>query len=380
MNRARLSVFSGSSLTAVIWNSGVDVAEADHRLVAHLQDRRRRVLGAGGRERPRQLEVVTADAAGFQRLERLLHRLAARLRSRRSRSSAGRGTRRTRVTRRSVARPLVLQTRRPTAYVVAGSRLTAGWITSSRSVGSSASGVGLGPQRHPLTGRGVDEHDGRVVVERRAEVGPRRQVRRVEIGHVGEQRRVGAEAVVGRSMRAGSTVTPAHWSGAPRRDAPPDARSASPRRRRGTRRSGTAGRTAACRADRTRPARRRAPPRSPRRSPRRPVWTASSVVWSRAGSRRRWSVAAGPSVAAHRMASVGGRIVRGGHVVSWRAGGQRWFRAVVPAPAARCDDQRRGDAESGSFPHRIRTGTPASVSRRLRTRKCDVRAIRRSYR
>ena len=38
---------------------GGGVAEADHRLVAHLQDRRRRVLGAGGRERPRELEIVT---------------------------------------------------------------------------------------------------------------------------------------------------------------------------------------------------------------------------------------------------------------------------------------------------------------------------------
>ncbi len=69
-------------------------------------------------------------------------------------------------------------------------------MTSSRSLGIGRAGVGLGPQRHALTGGGVDDDDGGVVVERGAEVGPRRQVGRVEVGHVGEQRCVGAESVV----------------------------------------------------------------------------------------------------------------------------------------------------------------------------------------
>ena len=59
-------------------------------------------------------------------------------------------------------------------------------------------GVELSPQRHPFAGVGIDEHDGRIVGKRGADVGPLRQVRRsrVDAGHVCQQRGVRAEPVV----------------------------------------------------------------------------------------------------------------------------------------------------------------------------------------
>ncbi len=201
------------------------------------------------------------------------------------------------------------------------------------------SGVGFGPQRHPIARRGVDEHDGRIVVERCTEIGPRRQVRRVEIRHVCEQRRVGAEPVLTIPWsRVDDDTLRIDGERGFGKCHPVAARSGFVVDEVGVARERQ---DALARVERITAGRRRCE-RSLDRGDGRGVGRCGSELGCggllRRRGRRCRDVRRG-----HRIS--GGRIVSAG---DWR---DRGVDGVVPVPAARCDDERYGDAESDSFPH-----------------------------
>ena len=252
---------------------------------------------------------------------------------------------RTRATRRSARRRWCADPAGRRRRCVSGARLIAGWITRSRSVGSSAPASG---SAHSGTRSPVEVSTSTTVASSSSDA-PRsvhvRQVRRVEVGDVGEQRGVGAEAVFA----------------VPRRRVDRDALRIGRKRRSRERHSMAARRRsvvdevgvarerehALARVERitTRRVRTRRLPRSPPRSRRRPEWTEP----------RSWSVCAGAPVVAAGLSVAATESA----VVVDRLDSVLVVDGVVSAPAARCDDQRRGDAESPSYPHATHRSQPS---------------------